>query len=143
MKHVKAYMKMFDYLGVGKSEKYLAFLKKHFKESNPNFYSVAAKRRVNTEDGIMYAVRLDIEIADPTLEPIAESWINGHYFYLWRDLCWCIAIDEDGRDLAHSVQGYIGEAVGRISVNPKSKPCNKTLIIHPIGRDPVFENENE
>lgn len=136
MKNVKAFRKSFDYLDTQASEKYLLFLKQHFTNSKPNYYCVATKNKVNTPDGIMYAIRIDLELADPKYEPIAEIWINGHYMYFWRDHCWTIAKDKNNNDIVNYQDG------GNL-FSKKHEPRNKTMVIHQVGTDPVFEEPYE
>jgi len=142
MRNIKAYKKSFDYLGEVENERYLAFLKRHFVQSEPNFYSVVSKTKVDTPDGVMYAVRINTELNDPNYEPIAECWINGYFFYLWRDLCWAIANDKNNKDIINFPNGKKFNPILKDNLNAINRlrqPCNKTLILHTIGKDPVFE----
>jgi len=77
-----------------KAERYRDFLRQHILELSPKYYGVTDVQRVLTPDGVMYAIRLAPELADPSYEVIAECLINNVHIYLWRDACWMIAIDK-------------------------------------------------
>jgi hypothetical protein len=140
----KAYRKRYEF---GDSEKYRLFLKKNLLRLNPRYYSVASYRSFETPDGLMYAVQIIAEIEDPTIEPIAECWINDQYIYLWREQCWTIASDEKGRLILregnqHSFSGLqtgLGSTVknSQYKIDIAPPPCNKVMVIHPIGTETV------
>lgn len=128
----KAYKRKFDYLDKTQSKEYLSFLKRHFVGGNANFYSVAKQTKLNTPDGIMYALNLVTELNNPDLEPIAESWINGRILYLWRDQCWVIAKNKFGRDIM-KLRNSQFLSYANLD-NPRlSSPRNKSLIVYSIG----------
>lgn len=89
--------KSFNFLGAEESEAYLQFLKDHFFEVvKPKYYCVSYSKKLKSE---YFLVTLTSELYDPSLEPIAECWINGHFLYFWRDECWTIAVNNKGIDI--------------------------------------------
>lgn len=132
---IRANRRMFDYLGLVSSPSYLRFLQKHLLDGSPNFYCVLSKKKVDTQDGTMYAVRLGLDINDPSYEPIAECWINGQLLYLWRDYCWAIAINDAGEALAYEVCD--GKAATKLddSLKYRTNRIEKMLILHHISND--------
>lgn len=133
MKKIKAFRKSFRFLKPEDSDRYLLFIKEHFTSVSPKFYSIIAKTKVETSDGIMYAIRFAEDLSNPNYEPIAECLINGLSVYLWREHCWVIADDKHGKDI------IIKE---NIEFNKKSQTCNKIMVIHRVDNKPVFE-ENQ
>jgi len=121
--------------------KYRLFLKSNLLRLNPNYYSVTQAKSIQTTTGPMYAVRIVLEITNPDLEPIAECWINNEHIYLWRDQCWAIAVDKDKKLICIYDDMVIVAAAGPINVIPP--PCNKTMVIHPIGEMPIKESIDE
>jgi hypothetical protein len=77
-------------------DKYQKFLADHLLELNPTFYGVKAKQSIDTIDGEMRIVHLIDETADPSIEVIAECFINGQNVYLWNDQCWLNAVTNNG-----------------------------------------------
>lgn len=136
----KAYRKKYQF---GDSERYRIFLKKNLLRLNPRYYSIAALTSLQTPDGPMYAIQIVAEIADPNMEPIAECWINDQYIYLWREHCWTIAVDDRGNeilkeDFPHHSGSFGGTVqVGKAKLDIAPPACNKTMIIHQIGNEPL------
>ncbi len=120
-------------------EKYRIFLKQKFTSLTPRYYSVVAAEDVETVEGQMVAMQIVTdEIENPKYEPIAEVWINDEYVYLWRDYCWTTAVDKNNRSICQindqfSTQAVLGDK--RFTIIPA--PCNKTMLIHKIGSEPV------
>lgn len=95
MRNVIAYKTQYSFADTPeKAERYRVFLKQHILELSPKYYGVTDVQRVLTPDGVMYAIRLVPELADPSYEIIAECWVNNVHIYLWRDTCWMIAVDK-------------------------------------------------
>lgn len=100
-KRIKAYKKHFSF-ALADQDKYLLFLKKYFKETEPCFYSVVAKKQVQGMDCKVWVLTLDDDIENPDHEVIAECVINNENIYLWRDCCWSIAVDKNGKSLYYT-----------------------------------------
>lgn len=112
-------------------ERYLIFLKEHFTKTTPTFYSVSSKKKVDTKDGIMYAVDLVEDIENPSYDAIAKCIINGESVFLWNDHCWGVAVDKNGNEIARSIVELPG-------FNTQKKSRNKhTALLFQIGLDPV------
>lgn len=132
-----AYHKKFDWLSSdARSRKYLHFLKSHFEEGKPHFYSVASSEPITTPHGDMYAIKIIEDLENPELEPIAECWLNGYYFYLWRASIWTIATDKTGKAV---LRNYFTTSQWS-EVNDCSHPATrgkKVLIIYKLGDQDV------
>lgn len=115
----------------GNSDKYRIFLKKNILSLNPRYYSVSEHCEVTTVDGLMHAVKIITELTDPSFEPIVECIINRQFIYLWRDQCWAVAVDKHGDKI------IMEENNKDYGINATPEQCNKTLIIHQIGTDPI------
>lgn len=146
---IKANRRIFDYLepeltGYDNSRNYLCFLQKHLLHCNPYFYCVLSKKQINTQDGIMYAVKIGFDINDPNYEPIAECWINGQLLYFWRDYCWTIAVDDEGNSIGSEIRN--GEAVCKIQNNSlkyRTEAVEKILILHHVSNHKLSETSIE
>jgi|2_EtaG_2_1085320.scaffolds.fasta_scaffold00326_29 hypothetical protein len=139
----KAFRKRYDFT-TSDPEKYLIFLKKYFTKTKPSFYSVLSSQRVNTPDGVMYAVDLAEDIENPDYDTIAECFINGAPIYLWQDHCWGVAVDKNGEEISRCIISMpvdwelCGKLEGFDKFSKKSKPSNKrTALLFQIGTDPV------
>ena len=143
----KAYRQQYSFASGSDAEKYEIFLKQHILKLNPNFYGVAAKKKIQTPDGPMFAVHLTTVIEDPNLETAAECWINNQTIFLWRDRCWTIAVGSSGKQLLHRVarksiteEMLANAAASRaddwVTTN-KLKWQDKSLVLYPIGTDPI------
>ncbi len=126
----QAYKKKYDY---GNSEKYRIFLKQNLLKLQPRYYSVSGCKRIDTTDGIMYAVSIIQDIENPALEPIIEAFINDEYIYLWRDHCWAIAVDKEGSRIV--TQSDCDPDILNIAIPEKA--YDKIMVIHRIGLDTV------
>ena len=111
------------------TDRYYVFLKQQLLKSEPTLYVVSQRKRINTQDGIMYTLRIVQDIEIPDLEPIAECWINSVLIYLWRDHCWTIAVNRHGQPIIKNDKGPHALMI--------STPQNKTIIIHKIGTSQV------
>ena len=130
---VNAYRRMFDFLNVFNGEQYLLFLRKHLLDGNPNYYAIISKKKIDTSDGVMYALRIGLDITDPNFEPIAECWINGQLLYLWRNYCWTIAVDSKGELLAYDDSKI---RINRSNIlDYRKERIGKILILHHISNE--------
>ena len=102
-KRIKAYKKHFSF-ALTDQNKYLQFLKNHFQQTEPRFYSVVARKQVQGIDCKVWIVTLDNDIENPNNEIIAECTINNEKIYLWRDHCWGIAVDKKGNPMCYTKQ---------------------------------------
>jgi hypothetical protein len=102
-KRIKAYRKHFSF-ALADQDKYLLFLKNHFQKTEPRFYSVVAKKQVQGMDCKVWMLTLDKDIENPNHEVIAECTINSEKIYLWRDHCWGIAVNKEGKPLYYAEQ---------------------------------------
>jgi hypothetical protein len=141
----KAYKQQYSFAIGEDAEKYEIFLKQQILQLNPNFYGVANKKKVHTTDGLMFAVDLTTVIEDPTLESVAECWINNQLIYLWRDRCWTIAVGKDKKQLLYRMhrRGIDAAMLARAAASSADWSINntdwadKSLLIYPIGTDPI------
>lgn len=132
----KAYRKTYRFLSSTRAEKYSLFLKRNLLDLNPKYYVVVSRKQVDTIDGVMYALRITTDLEFPDFEPIAECWINGSDIYLWRDKCWGIAVDEEGKEIKRLDRKVMTPLVDDVS-NARKNPINKTVLLFPIGVDEV------
>lgn len=132
----KAYKKSYGFLSTTRAEKYSLFLKENLLNLNPKYYVVVGQKRVNTPDGEMFALRITTDIEFPNFEPIAECWINGSDIYLWRDKCWGIAVDEEGKEIKKLERITKLVVTGDLDT-ARQKPINKTVLLFPIGVDEI------
>lgn len=143
----KAYRQQYSFASGSDAEKYEIFLKQQILRLKPNFYGVAHKKKIQTQDGPMFAVHLSTAIEDPNLETIAECWINNQIIFLWRDRCWAIAAGIDGKQLLHRIvkkpitQEFLANAAAATNTDfdtiNKIKWQDKTVVLYPIGTDPI------
>jgi len=138
----KAYRKTYRFLSKTRAEKYSLFLKKNLLDLDPKYYVVVNRKRVDTIDGVMYALRITTDIECPGFEPIAECWINGSHIYLWRDKCWGIAVDRNGKEIMRYCDVDSSQIRQRLQAenSPEMQRklyYNKTILLFPIGVDKV------
>jgi hypothetical protein len=121
-------------------ERYLIFLKEHFTKTTPIFYSIVSKKKIDTLDGIMYAVELIEDIENPSYDAIAKCIINAESVFLWNDHCWGVAVDKAGKQIArkHVAAGDITTTPRGFEFNTQKKSRNKhVFLLFQIGLDPV------
>ena len=131
----KIYKKQYNF---GDPVKYRIFLKAQILKLNPRLYSVVCSRSIDTTSGPMCALKLITDIANPNLEPIAECWINDQFIYLWREHCWAIAVTSNGQEVFTYTsfdEPKAHQQKNKFDIAPK--PCNKVLVIHKIGDEPI------
>lgn len=142
----KAYRQQYSFANGENAEKYEIFLKKQLLKLSPNFYGLTHRKKIKTTDGFMLAIRLTTAIEDPTLETVAECWINNQLIYLWRDRCWTIAIDQNKKllyRLDYMKDGNIGTILANHMLQDNLMESwrqwtNKSVLIYPVGTDPVL-----
>ncbi len=130
----KAFKKRFDFASTN-PERYLIFLKEHFTKTKPRFKSVLSKTRVDTVDGVMFAVDIVDDIENPNLDTIAECVVNGETIFLWNDHCWAVAVDKDEKEIISC--RYFGEFILTGDANNKIVMEKTTVLLFQIGLDPV------
>lgn len=136
MKTIKAYKEKFLFAD---SDRYNIFLKQHIFKLNPNYYIITQKKKIMTEDGMMYVIRIEKDIEVCNAEPIIECYINAKLIYLWNDCCWTIAKDKHGRKILRHNQDSaeaqaLTSALGEIRFKPTTVArINKTIVIYRIG----------
>lgn len=129
-----AHRRKFDFLICDdKAEKYLLFLKQQILNLKPQYYAVVHAVEVKTSDGPMFAVRITGDIEHPEFEPIAEAWINGQLIYLWRDHCWGIGVDDNGKQILMCDDRMIDPT----DVEHRNKSLNKTMLLFRIGTEGI------
>lgn len=134
------YKKQYPY---SNQDKYRIFLKNQLTNQTPRLYSVVTADEIETVSGPMFALHITIdEISNPNLEIIAEVWINDDYMYVWRDQCWTIAVDSNNFPAWKSPKSDRNESSWQVSMKHGGftiapAPCNKVLVIHKVGTQPV------
>jgi hypothetical protein len=134
-----AYKKKYDF---GDHEKYRLFLKEHLLKLSPRYYGVCACRRIDTSDGLMYAIKIVQDLENPHFEPIVEAWINDEFVYLWRDHCWAIAVDKNGKRIIKSALFPTACLDLNLPMHHKDQAlipdmADKFIVIHRIGTETI------
>lgn len=140
----KAYRRQFDLFD---SEKYRIFLKSKLYELSPRYYVIVASKTIESIDGPMIALKINMELTDPAFEPIIEVLINDQYIYYYQDECWAVAVDKYSDLLMRISLPTDGKPIlthpGPSDLNLSLFPCNKVLIIHKIGhKDAIYDHRN-
>jgi len=124
----KVYKKAYEFATGVFHDKYLEFVNSHLLELKPTFYAIRGRRKIETPDGVMYAVHLISDTADPKFDIIAECFINGEYIYLWQDKAWLNAVDEKGNPVSKEMT-----KPGEFNADEESVTPEKIIVLYQIG----------
>jgi len=120
MKKYKAYKTKYSKIDSGK---YYIFLKQCLPKFDPVFYVITQKKKIETDDGGMYAIHMTKNLEIPNLDIIAEYYINLSYVYVWNDSLWTIAINSKSKNIMRP-DNYLSYLE-----NPQKE---KTVVIYQI-----------
>lgn len=123
-------------------DKYEVFLKQQLLNLEPQYYGVSKHELLMSKDGPMCRLCLISDLADPSLEVVAECLINNQYVYLWRDSVWTLGVGERSEPLRKFfgmdfVAVLSDTAIGRASTSSLS------VVIYPIGTTPAWMQETD
>lgn len=120
------------------AKKYELFLRDNILSLNPKYYGIVDYQAIRTWDGPMCTLGLTKELCDPNLDVIAEGFINNQYVYLWKDVVWTTAREQNASAARSTIQPFVLPTDIRVELLDTNYTTNLVIVIYPIGDTPEW-----